>query len=283
MAEVTFNYKGIETIIQCNINDKMKDIINKYLIRIKKGKDNLYYLYNGNKINYELTFNEQANDLDKNRNKMNIIVTDTDEDPNKKREIISKDIICPECKENIIINFNNYKINLNGCKNNHNIYNILLNKFEDTQKIDLNNIICEVCKKINKNNTHNNEFYICNTCNKNICPLCKSIHNKNHIIINYDDKNYICKLHNDSFTKYCNTCNKDICIICENEHDNHNTIDFRKLLINKNDLIKSKDDLNNIINKYKYKINIIKEIFDRLINTFDLYYKINNDIIIIII
>ena len=138
MAEVIFNYEGIETIIQCNINDKMKDIINKYLIKIKKEKDNLYYLYNGNKINKELTFNEQANDLDKNRNKMNIIVNNTNEDLNKKNEIISKDIICPECKENIIIEFNNNKINLNRCKNNHNINNILLNKFEDTQKIDLN-------------------------------------------------------------------------------------------------------------------------------------------------
>ena len=85
MAEVIFNYEGIETIIQCNINDKMKDIINKYLIKIEKRKDNLYYLYNGNKINYELTFNEQANDLDKNRNKMNIIVNDTVEDINKKK------------------------------------------------------------------------------------------------------------------------------------------------------------------------------------------------------
>ena len=27
MVEVTFNYEGINTIIQCNINDKMKDIL----------------------------------------------------------------------------------------------------------------------------------------------------------------------------------------------------------------------------------------------------------------
>ena len=35
-----------------------------------------------------------------------------------------------------------------------------------TQKIDLNEIICDICNKQNKGNTHNNEFYICNNCNK---------------------------------------------------------------------------------------------------------------------
>ena len=31
MAEVIFNYEEIETIIKCNIDSKMKDIINDYL------------------------------------------------------------------------------------------------------------------------------------------------------------------------------------------------------------------------------------------------------------
>ena len=104
MVEVIFNYEGINNIIQSNIDDKMKDIINKYLIKIGKKENNLYYLYNGNIINNELTFIEQANELDRKRKKMNIIVYNNDEDLNKKIEIISKDIICPDCKENILIN-----------------------------------------------------------------------------------------------------------------------------------------------------------------------------------
>ena len=75
MAEVIFNYEGINTIIQCEMDEKMKDIIDRFLIKLEKKENNLYYLYNGTKINYELTFNEQANDIDKNRKKMNIIVT----------------------------------------------------------------------------------------------------------------------------------------------------------------------------------------------------------------
>ncbi len=51
MAEVNFNYEGFNSIIQCDMNEKFKDIISKFLIKIKKEKVNLYYLYNGKKIN----------------------------------------------------------------------------------------------------------------------------------------------------------------------------------------------------------------------------------------
>ena len=34
------------------------------------------------------------------------------------------------------------------------------------------------------------------------------------------------------------------------------------------------------IDNFKFKINIIKDIFDRIINIFDSYYKINSDIIL---
>ena len=111
MAEAIFNYGGIITIIQCNLNNKMKDIINMFLDKIKEKGDNFFYLYNGTEIKKELSFNEQANDLDKSRNKMNILVTKNDAEVNEKKEVISKDIICPECKENILIDIKNFNIN----------------------------------------------------------------------------------------------------------------------------------------------------------------------------
>ena len=99
MSEVVFNYEGSNTTIQCNLDDKMKDIINKFLVKINGNENNLCFLYNGNGINKELTFNEQANDLDKNRKKMNIIITKINEVINEKNEIISKDIICLNVKK----------------------------------------------------------------------------------------------------------------------------------------------------------------------------------------
>ena len=279
MMEVSFNYKSVNTIIQCNINDKTKDIIDKFLLKIENKENNLLYLYNGDKINDELKFNELANESDKSRQKMNIVVYNNNEDQDEKNEIISKDIICPKCKEDIFINFKDFKIDLNGCKSNHNTTNIILDKFKETQKINLNNIICDICKLNNKSNTHNNVFYLCLTCKKNICPLCKSIHDKSHIIIDYDEKNYVCNKHNDSFNKYCKTCNENICILCENDHCEHDFIDLGKMLINKNDLLKINDYLKISIDKFKYKINIIVEIFKRMADILDIYYKINNDII----
>ena len=279
MTEVKFTYEGSNTSVQCELNDKIKDIIKKFLVKINKDKNsNLYYLYNGGKINEELTFYEQANHLDKNRKKMNVLVYNNLEEYKKNNEITSRDIICLDCKENCLIDIKDFKINFHGCKNNHAYNNILINYFEFTQKINLNEIICDICKKQNKGDAHNNEFYICNNCNKNICPLCKSNHDKNHIIINYDDKNYLCKKHNDVFNKYCKTCNENICIVCENDHDNHDILDLSKILIKKNDFNKIMEELRQSIDKYKSKIKIIKEIFDKVINILDMYYKINNDI-----
>ncbi len=54
-----------------------------------------------------------------------------------------------------------------------------------------------------------------------------SNHDKNHSIIDYDDKNYICAGHNKVYMAYCGDCKQDICIFCEQAHSNH------KIIINK--------------------------------------------------
>jgi len=274
MAEAIFTYKEIKTTLQCNLNDKMKDIIDNFLNPIKEKGDSFLYLYNGKEINKDLSFNEQATGPDKEQKKINIIVTKKD------AGMISKDIICPECKENIILDINKFNINLKGCKNNHEINNVLLlNEYEERQKIDTSKIICDICKTHDKNQTNNNEFYICNTCNKNMCPSCNPEHDKNHAVINYEDKNYICKKHNDAFIKYCEACKEDICISCESEHANHNIFDFTKILINKDELLKSSEALKDIIDKFKYKIDIIKETISKMLTILDTYYNLNNNII----
>ena len=51
----------------------------------------------------------------------------------------SKEIICPICKENCLIEIKDYKILLYNCKNNHNS-NYLLNEYKETQKINISEI-----------------------------------------------------------------------------------------------------------------------------------------------
>ena len=110
---------------------------------------------------------------------------------------------------------NDYKIYLYDCKNGHRKNNILLEEFENTQNINISEIVCNICKEQNNSNTYNNEFYKCITCDLNICPICKIKHDNNHNIINYEQKNYICNKHNEIYIKYCNECKMNICILCE--------------------------------------------------------------------
>ena len=94
----------------------MKDIIKKFITKI--GNDNLYFIYNGQALNEELKFIEQANEIDKARNKMNILVYGNNKTIIKDNKIISKEFICPECDNNILIDIKDYKINYK-CKNGH--------------------------------------------------------------------------------------------------------------------------------------------------------------------
>ena len=86
MAENQFNYEGKNIIIQCNENEKIEEIITRFLTKIDNIENkNLIYLYNGTKINKELKYIEQANEIDKNSMKMDIIVTKLEDEPEKKK------------------------------------------------------------------------------------------------------------------------------------------------------------------------------------------------------
>ena len=192
MAEVIFNYDGNKITIQYNSNEKLKDIIKRYIIKTDKKKDDIYFLYGGSQINEDLTFEEHASSEDKKRNKMSILVFDRiDNDESKSNKLKkSNNLICPECKENIRIYINNFKITLQNCKNNHKIENLLINEFEKSQNIDESQILCQKCK-IDKSQVYNNKFYFCIDCQVNLCPLCILEHDKAHNIKGYDQKYFI--------------------------------------------------------------------------------------------
>ena len=152
MANIIFTFNGVETLIQCKIDEKMKDVFKRFSTKIQFDINSLFFLYNGDKIDENLTFNELANKLDKQNGKMNILVYEKGTIiPNiSDGNVKSKEIICPKCNENCFIKFQDYKIILFGCKNNHNNDYILLNAFEKSQNINELKIIC--------NNCNNNKF-----------------------------------------------------------------------------------------------------------------------------
>ena len=102
-----FNYEGVDNKIQCTKEEKFKDICKKFRFKINEEQKEFYYMYNGTLIqNEELTFDEIANSEDKIRNKMNILVNKLEpenniQDNSDNYMIKSKNIICPQCKEDI--------------------------------------------------------------------------------------------------------------------------------------------------------------------------------------
>jgi len=110
MLQVIINYKGTETIIQSQIEETMEEIIKKFKTKIGIEINNEYYLYNGNMINKNNKLEEIIINEDKKNDKMKILVNDINEtnDDNNLEEI--KEIICPQCQKNVIINIKDYKL-----------------------------------------------------------------------------------------------------------------------------------------------------------------------------
>jgi len=77
MINVTFIFKGENIIIQCNNNDKMKDICNKFITKVNIDINSVYFLFNVEKLNLDSSLKETFKNYDK-ANQMNILVMEID-------------------------------------------------------------------------------------------------------------------------------------------------------------------------------------------------------------
>ena len=81
-SQIELSYDGVNTTIQCQADEKLKDIFKNFKFKVKAENKMLIYMYNGNILkNEELTFNEVANPEDKKRSKMNILVVEGEGQP----------------------------------------------------------------------------------------------------------------------------------------------------------------------------------------------------------
>ena len=281
MVEVEFNYQQNKIIILANLEDILESILNKYVNKSKLDINKIYFISNGKNINKKDKLVNIMSESDKKNKHIIILVYFINNIINIKNTNIKKsnDIICPECKEICEYQMYDYRIKLHNCKNGHIIKNIKINEFENNQNLDISQIICDKCKNKSKANTFNNEFYICYECKMNLCPLCKSIHDKKHSIINYDNKNYICNKHNSLFTRYCKKCNLDICLSCSYEHKNHKIEPYSYKFIDIKKLRKKMNEFENVINKLKINLEEIMNKFKKIIENMNIIYNINNNIL----
>ena len=93
-AKIIFNFEGRNLTIQCSLEDKIKDICQKFATKIDSNINSLIFLYGGNKMNMELKFKEQANSMDIDNKEMKVLVY--------KRE--NDDFTCPHCNTKFKLN-----------------------------------------------------------------------------------------------------------------------------------------------------------------------------------
>ena len=278
MLKVEFQYQNSPYYIQATEQDKFREVCNKFAQKIKIDINNVYFLYSGSNANLEQNISQIINKLDQERKMMVIIVVDKISQLSNENIIKSPNIICPICHTSARFEINKYKIKIFNCKNDHVIDNILISEFESTQLIDESKIICGQCKAANKGDTYNNEMYICNKCNMNLCPLCKLNHDKNHDIIKYEQKNYICSKHNKEYNSYCEKCKEDICLFCEKEHKEHKITLYTEIIPENTDNKNLKFFKDVIIKQLKNKIEMLIDRLNNVMNNIKKYIKISEDI-----
>ena len=155
-ANVAFTFEGRNVTIQCPQNEKMRIICQRYATKIGINLNSLLFLYGGNQLNLDLSFNEHANSIDKKNNVMNILVYKNE----------SNDFACPKCGEKIKLNvekFNNIILSNDKIKEAikgiiFQIDNIINNRTISISNINIQlknmNIILNTIKEdIKKNNT----------------------------------------------------------------------------------------------------------------------------------
>ena len=153
-ASVIFNFQGTDILIQCLKEDKIKDICQKFATKIKRDLDSFIFLYGGNNLNFQLSFKDQANIIDKERNEMNVLVYKSESD----------ELACPKCGEKIKLNsekINGIKSSINNINDNikgakiiiENILKISSADFINVQLKTVNlifNTLNEEVKKLNE-------------------------------------------------------------------------------------------------------------------------------------
>ena len=296
-VKIIFLFNGEQIIMECNRNENVLNIFKQISAKINKEISNIYFLYNGDIINEDSKIDKycekKGNEAFGKEEELRILVSEFEENENDLMNLKkSKDIICPVCKEICLIKFNDYKITLYNCKNKHYFTNILFSEFDDFQKIDESKITCGNCNNT-KSETHNNQFFKCYNCNYNLCPLCKSFHNKNHIIIDYDLNNYLCNKHNEryiiyskeNFENYCELCqidiNKNIFLYKINKNSFINIIELEKRINDLKNEIKGIENnkFNKIIDYLEEFLNLTKNIicnYDLKKKNYELLMNINN-------
>ena len=149
---VTFNLEQTEITVQCLKTETMRTIIQRFETKIQQSADSYVYLYSGGQVNMDLTFEQQANHLDRENNQMKILVYKT-ESNGFKCPYCAKKIKLGEDLDDIIKAYNNLKETINGIKSMlENIIKTSINNPINNQLKIVNMTLNSINEDIKKNN-----------------------------------------------------------------------------------------------------------------------------------
>ena len=144
MVELEFDYESKKMILFAKLTDNFGTIINIYCRKAHIDKNSVTFMAHSIKIPENKKIIDLMNQIEKRDKKIYIAVFPLYLNDNKKVIVESKEIICPKCFEQCRIQIKDYNIELFDCKNNHCSF-ISIDKFKESQKIDLTKIKCNIC------------------------------------------------------------------------------------------------------------------------------------------
>ena len=176
---VTFNLEQIEITVQCLKTETMRTIIQRFETKMQQSADSYVYLYSGGQVKLDLTFEQQANHLDRENNQMKILVYKT-ESNGFKCPYCAKKIKLGEDLNDIIRAYNNLKETINGIKSMlENIIKTSINNPINNQLKIVNMTLNTINEDIKKNN-EKLEKILNNNNNTNEQKVEKIINNNNN-------------------------------------------------------------------------------------------------------
>lgn len=216
-----------------------------------------------NKFNTDIIYNSFIEDLFQNIQQNNYY---------NNEKIKSPKPICPKCKKDCPIEWENDTIININCKCGHNkLYNVI--DFEKTQYRNPLAMGCISCGKISADD----KFYYCSSCNINYCEECKNNHeNEEHHLYPYILKEYFCLEHDEEFNCYCANCQKNICFQCINKHKKKGHI-IEEFDLNKKKRMKKSEESNNKFKEFVWiylkVMNNLTSCFNSIVEAYRVYYK----------
>ena len=104
MITIEFDFNQKITIIQANLSDPFRVPLNKFFQNASIPPNSVNFIANGLTILPEDTVDSHMSDLNKQEQKMSVLVEPVNLSNQNEVRIQSNDIICPKCKEPCIIN-----------------------------------------------------------------------------------------------------------------------------------------------------------------------------------